>query len=161
MKYLLLLVVVLISNVCIAKNKGVDYILVNKTEKKMYLLSNGYKVKEYNVVFGGNPIGHKEQEGDEKTPEGQYILDYKKVDSSFYKAIHISYPNDADVSNAKAKGINPGGAIMIHGQKNGLGRLSWLTQRVNWTNGCIAVTNMEMDEIWGIVKIGTPIEILP
>lgn len=161
MKCVLFLAIFLISNVCTATNKDVDYILVNKAEKKMYLLSNGHKVKEYNVVFGGSPKGHKQQEGDEKTPEGQYILDYKKENSSFYKSIHISYPNEVDVSNAKAKGVKPGGAIMIHGQRNGLSRLSWLTQRVNWTNGCIAVTNIEMDEIWGAVKVGTPIEILP
>ena len=161
MKYLSLLVIFLVSNNCMATHKSVDYILVNKTEKKMYLLSDGHRIKEYNVVFGRNPKGHKQQEGDEKTPEGEYILDYKKEKSSFYKAIHISYPNEGDVFNAKVKGVNPGGAIMIHGQKNGLGQLSWLTQRVNWTNGCIAVTNIEMDEIWEAVKVGTPIEILP
>ncbi|MCK5829714.1 MAG: L,D-transpeptidase family protein [Methylococcales bacterium] len=144
-----------------AINNVIDSILVNKTEKKMYLLSDGQKVREFDVVFGGNPIGHKQQQGDEKTPEGKYILDYKNADSSFYKSIHISYPNEDDIFNAKIKGVNPGGLIMIHGQKNGLDKLSWLYQRVNWTKGCIAVTNIEMDEIWAAVEVGIPIEILP
>lgn len=127
----------------------------------MYLLSEGKRIKEYNVVFGGNPKGHKQQEGDQRTPEGKYILDYKKPDSAFHKAIHISYPNEVDKARAKKMGVKPGGLIMIHGQKNGLGWLSWVTQNFNWTDGCIAVTNEEMDEIWSLVKIGTPIEIQP
>lgn len=139
----------------------IDYVLVNKSEKKMYFLSNGRRIKEYDVVFGGNSTGHKQQEGDERTPEGKYILDYKKSDSSFYKAIHISYPNEEDKKRAKANGINPGGQIMIHGQKYGLGWISWLTQQFDWTNGCIAVTNTEMDEMWKLVESGTPIEIQP
>lgn len=123
----------------------------------MYLIKNNEVYKEYKVSFGANPNGHKEQEGDEKTPEGKYILDYKKSDSSFYKAIHISYPNQKDVENAKRKGVSPGGQIMIHGQKNGLGWLSFITQWFNWTDGCIAVKNKEMDEIWSLVEVNTPI----
>ena len=113
------------------------------------------------MAFGDNPVGHKQQEGDERTPEGKYILDYKKDDSSFYKAIHISYPNKDDIESAKKKGVSPGGFIMIHGQKNGYGWAAWITQYFNWTDGCIAVTNSEMDEIWEAVDIGTPIEIKP
>ncbi len=139
----------------------IDSVLVHKSQNIMYLLSKGEKVKEYKVAFGGNPVGHKQQEGDEKTPEGRYFLDYKKADSAFYKSIHVSYPNEADKASAKEKGVEPGGYIMIHGQKNGLGWLSFLTQSYNWTNGCIAVTNAEMDEIWQLVKAGTPIEIKP
>ena len=144
-----------------AQEADIDYVLVKKSELKMYVISKGEKIKEYSISLGDNPKGHKEQEGDERTPEGKYFLDYKKSDSSFYKAIHISYPNEEDKSKAKEKGVNPGGLIMIHGQKNGLGWLSWLSQNFNWTNGCIAVTNSEMDEIWKLVKVGTPIEILP
>ena len=123
----------------------------------MYLIKDNDIYKKYHVSFGGNPKGHKEQEGDQRTPEGQYILDYKKSDSAFYKAIHISYPNKTDIKNAQKKGVNPGGQIMIHGQKNGLGWLSLLTQRFNWTAGCIAVTNKEMEEIWNLVEVNTPI----
>ena len=147
------------SGSCLAKAGEVDSVYVDKSEKKMYLLSKGKKIKEYHVVFGSNPIGHKQQEGDERTPEGKYVLDYKKPDSSFYKALHISYPNEADKERAKKLGVNSGGMIMIHGQRNGFGWLSWLMQWFSWTDGCIAVTNSEMDEIWKLVKVGTPIEI--
>lgn len=136
-------------------------VLVVKSESKLYLKSDDKILKEYHVVFGANPKGHKIQEGDERTPEGDYILDYKKKDSSFYKAIHISYPNENDKKRAKNSGVNPGGFIMIHGQKNGIGWLSFISQRFNWTNGCIAVTNKEMDEIWGLIDAGTPIRITP
>lgn len=142
-------------------NGPIDSVLVVKSEKVMYLLSSGERVKQYTVVFGGDPSGHKQQEGDEKTPEGHYVLDYKKSDSSFYKAIHISYPNEKDIEAAEQMGVDPGGFIMIHGQRNGLGWLSLLSQMFDWTNGCIAVTNREMDEIWDLVKVGTPIEITP
>ncbi len=159
MRFIALIFALIISSASYADNREVDLVLVDKSEKKMYLLSDGKQLKEYHVVFGSNPKGHKVKEGDERTPEGKYVLDYKKVDSSFYKAIHISYPNEEDKAKARKMGVSPGGLIMIHGQKNGFGWLSWLMQRFNWTNGCIAVTNSEMDEIWQLVKVGTPIEI--
>ena len=127
----------------------------------MYLLSKGTTIKEYDVVFGANPKGHKRKQGDERTPEGKYRLDYKKADSAFHKAIHVSYPNKSDIEKAEAAGVDPGGDIMVHGQKNGFGWFSWITQWFNWTDGCIAVTNSEMDEIWDLVEVGTPIEIRP
>lgn len=161
MKNILLIITLLYLPTCFATNAVITSVLVKKSEKKMYLLADTKTVKEYRVVFGAKPVGHKEKEGDERTPEGKYILDYKNENSEFYKAIHISYPNEQDKENAKRKGVAPGGSIMIHGQKNGFGRLSSLSQWFNWTNGCIAVTNSEMDEIWGLVKVGTEIEILP
>ncbi len=138
---------------------GVDLVKVDKSESRMYLLDGERVVKEYHVAFGANPKGHKQQEGDEKTPEGSYILDYKKEDSSFYRAMHISYPNEQDKANAKKLGVSPGGFIMVHGQKNWLGWLSLVSQRFNWTNGCIALTNSEMDEFMDLVKVGTEIQI--
>lgn len=136
-----------------------DSVLVDKSDEKLYLLRDGEIIAEYSVAFGANPEGHKQQEGDERTPEGNYVLDYKKEDSAFYRAIHISYPNEADRQTAAANGVDPGGLIMIHGQRNYLGWLSFITQRFNWTDGCIAVTNSEMDEIWEAVPVNTPIEI--
>lgn len=136
-----------------------DSVLVDKSDEKLYLLKDGRVLAEYSVSFGASPKGHKEQEGDERTPEGNYVLDYKKEDSSFYRAIHISYPNEEDKRSAAERGVDPGGAIMIHGQRNWLGWLSFITQRFNWTDGCIAVTNGEMDEIWDSVPVDTPIEI--
>ncbi len=159
MKNLIIIFLTLFSCAALSTPKA-DAVLVRKSEKKLYLIAEGKPFKSYHVVFGANPAGHKQQEGDEKTPEGKYFLDYKKEDSAFYKAIHISYPNQKDMENAKKLGVNPGGFIMIHGQRNGLGWLSFASQFFNWTNGCIAVTNSEMEEIWQAVNAGTPIEIV-
>jgi murein L,D-transpeptidase YafK len=115
----------------------------------------------FKATFGAEPKGHKRQEGDERTPEGRYALDSKNASSEYYKAIHISYPNAQDVAAAKARGIKPGGQIMVHGQKNGFGWLAPIAQWFNWTDGCVAVTNKDMDTIWKSVDVGTPIEILP
>jgi murein L,D-transpeptidase YafK len=156
----ILLFLFLIPNWAFGIEKA-DMVLVDKSESKLYLIKNGKVVSEYSVAFGANPKGHKQQEGDERTPEGKYILDFKKKDSAFYRSIHISYPNERDKKRAKETGDNPGGSIMIHGQKNGLGWLSWITQHFNWTDGCIAVSNSEMNEIWEAVNVGTPIEIKP
>jgi murein L,D-transpeptidase YafK len=138
-----------------------DEVLVNKSEKKLYLLKEKQILRAFNVAFGENPIGHKQQEGDERTPEGAYTLDYKKEDSAYFRAIHISYPNANDLAQAKAKKVNPGGAIMIHGQRNGFGWAAPITQRFNWTNGCIALTNEDMQIVWNSIVPGTPIVIKP
>lgn len=138
-------------------------VLVKKSERKMYLLDQERKpFRTYHVALGPNArAGHKERDGDERTPEGMYILDYKKSPSFFYKAIRISYPNRADIERARRAGVNPGGAIMIHGQPENSDWPPEIAQRFNWTNGCIAVTNEEMDEIWEAVDVGTLIEIQP
>lgn len=146
----------MISNVSIA---GVDLVKVDKSENKMYLFNGEEIVKAYHVAFDENPKGHKQQEGDERTPEGAYTLDYKKEDSAFYRSMHISYPNAQDNANAKKMGVSPGGFIMVHGQRNWLGWLSFIVQNFNWTNGCIALTNSEMGEFMDLVNVGTPIQI--
>jgi murein L,D-transpeptidase YafK len=150
------LVLTIFSFSCFAE---IDLVRVDKSENKMYLLDGEKVIQEYHVAFGENPEGHKVQEGDERTPEGIYTLDYKKEDSSFYRAMHISYPNQVDLDNAKRKGVSVGGFIMVHGQRNRLGWLSTITQNFNWTNGCIALTNSEMDEFMALVKVGTKIQI--
>jgi len=139
----------------------VDLVRVIKSERKLMLFSEGRVIHEFKVALGGKPKGHKQQEGDKRTPEGRYMLDYKKADSAFYKAIHISYPNPDDVASAKKRGVSPGGQIMIHGQQNGLGWFGFLSQRRDWTDGCIALKNGEMDVVWNLVKEGTQVEILP
>ena len=138
-----------------------DAVLVVKSEKRLYLMREGEPFASFRVSFGSNPIGHKQEQGDGRTPEGRYILDYKNMDSAYYKSIHISYPNAEDRKEARKRGVDPGGDIMIHGQKNGYGRLSFLVQRFNWTNGCIALSDKDMDTVWNAVKPGTPIEIKP
>jgi len=138
-----------------------NLVVVKKSKRKLYLLKNNEVLRSYHISLGANLKGHKVQEGDKKTPEGNYTLDYKKSNSSFFKAIHISYPNKNDIEKSNYLGVNPGGFIMIHGQKNHFGWLSFLMQQFNWTNGCIAVTNEDMQEIWQSVDINTSIKILP
>jgi murein L,D-transpeptidase YafK len=154
------LVLFLLVGVCDAGEKA-DRVLVVKSAKLLRLFKGENLIGSYGVVFGGDPIGHKQREGDGRTPEGNYVLDYKKKDSDFYRAIHISYPNAADVKRAQALGVSPGGAIMIHGQRNGYGWASFIMQRFNWTDGCIALSNADMAAVWAAVDAGTPIEIKP
>lgn len=150
----------LFSSFSFAQEKA-DFVLVEKSKHLLTLYKNQKIIGSYHVMFGGQPVGHKEQEGDNKTPEGRYVLDAKNAQSSYYKSIRISYPNAEDIANAKAKGVSPGGAIMIHGQKNGFGWAAAVTQQTNWTLGCIALTNEDMDVIWARVSVPVPIEIKP
>ena len=138
-----------------------DAVLVVKSEKRLYLLNNGEKIFSFRVTFGDNPKGHKQKRGDERTPEGRYVLDYKNPNSKFHKSIHISYPNARDRETARLLGVDPGGDIMIHGQTNGWGWASPIVQFFPWTDGCIALTNTSMDSVWEAVAPGTPIEIRP
>ena len=138
-----------------------DMVRVVKSEKKLYLLKDDEVFASYPVKFGANPEGHKEQQGDERTPEGNYFLTYKNSKSAFYRSIHISYPNAEDQEKARSLGVDPGGDIMIHGQANGWEWAGFLTQLVNWTDGCIALTNSNMDLVWNAIESGTPIEIIP
>lgn len=139
-----------------------DLVTVVKSKRKLYLSCKGKILKTYNIALGGNPVGHKKVRGDQKTPEGYYRLDYFKSESSFYKALHISYPNNQDCCNARKAGKSPGGSIMIHGQPNDRGWFKTLMKkRRDWTAGCIALLNRDMDEVLKFVKIGTPIHIIP
>ncbi|MGS0730859.1 L,D-transpeptidase family protein, partial [Shewanella sp. 0m-11] len=129
-------------------NGKADLVIVTKSEASMSLLRQGKVIKKYRIAMGDNPVGHKLTEGDQRTPEGRYLLDYKKSDSAYYRAIHISYPNDEDRLRADALGISPGGQIMIHGENPNSSLTPEEAQMYNWTDGCIAVTNAEMDELW-------------
>lgn len=137
----------------------VTLVRVDKSERRLELLAAGRIIATYSIALGADPLGHKQREGDERTPEGRYVLDWRNPGSAYYRSIHISYPGPADVAAARRAGYSPGGDIMIHGQPNGFGWWSWLTQRFDWTNGCIAVTDEAMSEIWNSVPDGTPIEI--
>ena len=139
-----------------------DLVTVVKSDRKMYLSCKGKILKTFKIALGGNPVGHKKVEGDKKTPEGYYKLDYLKENSSYYKALRISYPNSRDCQAARSVGKSPGGQIMIHGQPNGQGAFkSYFKQQTDWTAGCIALHNDEMDEVLRLVKVGTPIHIKP
>lgn len=139
----------------------VDAVLVIKSERRLYLMNKGERFASFHVTFGAEPTGHKQARGDERTPEGHYRLDYKNPNSDFYKSMHISYPNAKDRANARRLGVNPGGDIMIHGQANGWEWASPLVQLFSWTDGCIALSNRDMDRVWAAVDPGTPIEIRP
>jgi murein L,D-transpeptidase YafK len=113
------------------------------------------------VALGGDPIGPKTRQGDHKTPEGVYVLDFRNAHSQFYKSIHISYPSEHDRVLARQKGVSPGGDVFVHGLPNGYGAIGAAHRLRDWTDGCIAVTNEEIDEIWKAVPDGTQIEIRP
>jgi murein L,D-transpeptidase YafK len=139
----------------------IDRVVVLKSERRLVLLRGDTVVRVYNVALGRYPEGHKRRQGDARTPEGEYTLDYKLEDSAFYRAIHISYPNARDLARAQADGVDPGGKIMIHGLPNDRSADYVGHPRIDWTQGCIAVTNREMDELFRLVETGTPIEIHP
>lgn len=161
MKYALLLISLLLALPSSAIDKA-DFVLVKKSERTLYLQREGQIIRKYRIMLGPRPKGPKLMEGDERTPEGQYILDRKNPNSHFYKSIRVSYPNATDMDRAQKFDVAPGHSIMIHGMKN-----SWTEKqqmqalKFNWTDGCIAVKNSDMDEIWDAVDVGTPIEITP
>jgi murein L,D-transpeptidase YafK len=141
----------------------IDKVVVKKSERKLELYSRGQVVRQYHVALGGSPIGHKYREGDQRTPEGNYTLNWRKPNSQFYKAIHVSYPNARDQENSRQSGYKPGGMIMVHGMPNYIQSEGIKKQYAirDWTHGCIAVQNHEIDEIWNLVPDGTPIQIVP
>jgi murein L,D-transpeptidase YafK len=140
---------------------SVDQIIVYKSERKLVLLARGKELKSYRVALGGEPVGPKVRQGDHRTPEGSYVLDSRNPNSRFYKAFHISYPSSKDVAVAKKLGVSPGGDIMLHGLPKEYAWVGKAHTLHDWTDGCIAVTNEEIDEIWKVVRVGTPIEIKP
>jgi murein L,D-transpeptidase YafK len=145
----------------LSPDASADRVLIDKSERQMTLLRGGRPLKSYRISLGRNPIGHKRQEGDGRTPEGFYRVDFHKRDSAFHRALHISYPSPEDIASATRAGVSPGGDIMIHGLPNGMGVIGKLHRRRDWTEGCIAVTNNEIEEIWRAVPDGTPVEITP
>lgn len=143
------------------QGKAIDHLVVNKSAHQLLVYNNKQLLKIYKVSFGEQPKGHKQIQGDEKTPEGNYVINAKNDKSVCYKNLGISYPNNVDRETAKALGKSPGGDIKIHGIANGLGFLGKFQRWFNWTNGCVAVTDAEMDELFDAVAVGTTIEIKP
>ena len=141
----------------ITRGGMVDRIVVKKSERRLYLMRGDEPFRTYRVALGYSPTGHKRRQGDGKTPEGVYLIDGRNARSNYRKALSISYPNTSDRLHAMRDGRNPGGLIMIHGQPNRKDE----HKTGDWTFGCIAVSNMAIDEIWALTSDGTPIEILP
>ena len=138
-----------------------DLVVVKKAARMLELHRGVEVLRSYQVSLGHEPQGHKQREGDGRTPEGRYTLDYRKSNSAFHRSLHISYPAPSDVVAANAQGVSPGGLIMVHGIRNGLGFIGRLHTLIDWTDGCVAVTNAEIEEIWRVVPDGTPILIEP
>jgi murein L,D-transpeptidase YafK len=138
-----------------------DKIVIIKSARSMTLFSGGKVLKTYKVALGSAPVGPKRVEGDHKTPEGDYVIDARNSHSQFHLSLHISYPSAADRERARSVGQSPGGAIMIHGLAKPFAYLGPLHRQTDWTDGCIAVTNTEIEEIWKLVPVGTRVEIRP
>ena len=134
----------------------VTYVVVNKSARKMYLMHNDTVLKDYVIDLGFAPAGHKNIEGDGKTPEGDYFIDRRNPNSQFHLSLGISYPNDEDRARARALGKSPGGEIFIHGESN-----FWKLGKNDWTWGCIAVTNEQMEDVYAMVRNGPPLRINP
>ena len=139
----------------------VDKVVVDKSDRKLHLIMDGEEFRTFDIALGIRPVGDKEYEGDFRTPEGNYLLDARNPNSEFFLSIHVSYPNGQDIREARAKGVDPGGAIMIHGQPNEPTRSEAYYRTQDWTNGCIAVSNSDMIDIWLMTGDNTPIEIRP
>ena len=159
--YCLMVVIVLIISPRLNALSKIDEVLVYKSQRLMKLMAGKTVVAQYRISLGANPIGHKQQQGDSRTPQGQYSIDYRNPHSRFYRSLHISYPNKHDRALARRRGVSPGGDIYIHGLPNGQGALAAVYSYIDWTDGCIAVSNSAMRVIWQRVKNGTPIRILP
>jgi murein L,D-transpeptidase YafK len=138
-----------------------DKIVIEKSARRLYLLHGEKMLVSYRIALGRSPKGRKTRQGDNKTPEGVYRIDFRNANSRYHKALHISYPNAEDKAAARKLGVPAGGDIMIHGIANGWGWVGRLHHLLDWTRGCIAVTNSEIEEIWRLVDDGTIVEILP
>lgn len=138
-----------------------DQVIVRKGERKLLLMRGDQVLKTARIALGLEPLGHKHQEGDFRTPEGSYLLAERNANSDYFLAIRVSYPNDQDRRQASRRGVSPGGQIMIHGQPNNPSHNEEYYRRTDWTNGCIAVSNSDMVDIWLMTRPSTPIRILP
>lgn len=138
-----------------------DRVVVRKAKRRLHLMRNGVTLRTFKVALGLRPEGHKQSEGDFRTPEGNYHLTRRNPNSEYFLSIQVDYPNSQDLARARSQGLRPGGAIMIHGQPNTPKKTRDYYSNVDWTEGCIAVANSDMVEIWLMTPPDTPIEILP
>jgi len=145
----------------LAQEPPADRILVHKAKRELLLLRAGKVIRTYRVALGTNPVGRKERRGDHKTPEGDYTIVGRNPQSAFHRSLRISYPNAEDRARAARLHVNPGTDIMIHGLPNGQGHIGKAHTQTDWTWGCIAVTDEEIEEIWKLVPNGTPVRIEP
>lgn len=138
-----------------------DRVEVFKRARRLELKRQGRTIRSYRVALGFAPTGHKEREGDGRTPEGEYAIDGRNPRSAFHLSLRVSYPDEADKARAAARGVPPGGDIFIHGRPNGWRKFFVRHPREDWTVGCVAVTDAEIREIWSLVPTGARIVIHP
>jgi murein L,D-transpeptidase YafK len=138
-----------------------DALIVNKAKRELLVMRRGAIARSYRIALGRSPVGAKARQGDGRTPEGDYVIDSRNAKSRFHRALHISYPGPPDRTRAATLGIDPGGDIMIHGLPRWATLLGRAHRLLDWTEGCIALTNEEIDELWDLVPDGTPIRINP
>lgn len=145
----------------LARGIDADQIVIDKSERTLTVFWHGVPLKVYRVALGGDPVEPKRKQGDQRTPQGRYLVSKRLEDSTYHLALHLSYPNEDDRARARAERVNPGGAIEIHGLRPGYEWLGSAHVLFDWTDGCVAVTNTEIEELWRVAPIGTPVEIRP
>ena len=152
----------LLSASATAQDGAIDLVRIDKSDRTLTLYAQGHPVRTYSgIQLGNEPVGAKRFQGDERTPEGRYTIDYGNPGSAYHLSLHISYPNDADRAFAHLQGRSPGGDIFIHGQPNGFAKSAGERVTGDWTDGCIALADSQVEELWSLVGNGTPIEITP
>ncbi|WOD10582.1 L,D-transpeptidase family protein [Halopseudomonas laoshanensis] len=140
---------------------AIDKVLVHKAERRLEVISGGQVIKQYRISLGRQPLGHKQQQGDQRTPEGIYSIDWRHESPQFNLSLHLDYPNLKDRTAAYKQGVDPGGMIMIHGTPIDEEYPEWFFKGLDWTNGCIALNNADMRALWELVPDGTLVEIVP
>ena len=163
MRFLVTFALCLVPSFAGATTTYADRVLVDKSERTLTVYADDKVLAVFVAGFGLNPVGHKERQGDKRTPEGKYVLDYKNPNSAYYRSIHISYPNNADRARARRGGYDPGGDIMVHGQPSDPRVVRAIARWPNndWTDGCISLSNTDMKQFWEMVRVPVPIEIRP
>ncbi len=158
---LLLMIAALLLCGQVAAQPAIDQLLVHKAERRLEVISGGEVIRKYTVALGRQPVGHKQQVGDQRTPEGIYTIDWRHRSPQFNLSLHLDYPNLKDRAAAFERGVDPGGMIMIHGTPIDDEYPEWFFSGLDWTNGCIALNNQDMQELWALVPDGTLVEIRP
>ena len=139
----------------------IEKLLIHKAERRLEVISNGQVIEQYRVSLGRQPLGHKQQQGDQRTPEGIYSIDWRHESPQFNLSLHLDYPNLKDRTAAYKQGVDPGGMIMIHGTPIDEEYPEWFFKGLDWTDGCIALNNADMRALWDLVPDGTLVEIIP
>ena len=160
-KYTTALVVELAFSISPQALLSADRVIIHKSVRTLELMRAGQVLKTYKIALGSEPVGRKTRQGDHRTPEGIYVIDSRNAHSQFHRSLHISYPNAVDREHARKMNASPGGDIYIHGLPNGYGFVGATHRARDWTDGCIAVTDQEIEEIWKLVANGTQVEIRP